>query len=86
MSKIVINFSDDRTVAYGKLQNGRTFIIDSKVWDKIKTVKIHLTRRSSIGKQYYIYRKDTSKNNNRRKIVIYIIDIHKKYGKLQLTK
>jgi len=37
-------------VAYGKLQNGRTFIIDSKVWDKIKTVKIHLTRRSSIGK------------------------------------
>ena len=63
MSKTVINFSDDRTVAYGKLQNGRTFIIDidSKVWDKIKTVKIHLTRRSSIGKQYYIYRKDTSK-------------------------
>lgn len=78
MSKTVINFSDDRTVAYGKLQNGRTFIIDSKVWNKIKRVKIHLTRKSSIGKQYYIYRKDTSKNNNRRRIVIYIIDIHKK--------
>lgn len=61
MSNIVFNFSDDRTVAYGKLQNGRTFIIDSKVWDKIKAVKFSLTRKSYTGKQFYIYRKDTLK-------------------------
>lgn len=55
MGNIAFNFSDDRTVAYGKSQNGGAFIIDSKVLDKIKTVKYHFTRKSSTGKQFYIY-------------------------------
>ena len=54
MSNVKFSMSEDGKVAYGELECGAVFIIDSDNLYKIKDVNFYLGGRSSIGKSYYV--------------------------------
>ena len=55
MSNVKYTYSEDGTIAYGKLPDGTVFIIDAEVVDKIKNVKFYLgAKQEGYGQKYLI--------------------------------
>lgn len=54
MSNVAYSFSEDGTVAYGKLSDGTVFIFDADKIENIKTVNFYCGGKSKEGKRYYI--------------------------------
>lgn len=54
MSNVKYTFSDDGTVAYGELSCGDTFVIDSNMLDRIKSVKFYLGGKGANSDGHYV--------------------------------
>lgn len=54
MSNIKYRFSDDGSVAYGELPDGKVFIIDADMLEKIRAVKFYIGGKSTNSDRYYV--------------------------------